>query len=419
MALEFKPPTDLVNAYLQRPSPGQEASAGIQQALQMYAQQKAQQQQVALTQQQRDIEMAKGIGEGGQDFTDAYKQIQASHAQPQTPSLIDRWHAFVGNKQGQPAQSPGMNPQPSPGGVPPPTASTATVSGAPPAIPPQGPPVAQSFLTAEGQLDQPAMSAYKKQHGSKGMADVEKQLALSNTLHTAYDRTQPVPVMTKDEALKAGKVSPNTKIVEPKDTSAKDQKYDNEQNRLEGQAIDRLSKLRGDQSLARTENQRDAAIQAYNTIERVKQEGRMPSQLEYYDILGQMWKARTGASPTDQALKDLDAKTFKGDLGKAYQYFSGKPAGVTTGDVLQNIQDFAADSGLQSDKFHSSYMDSHKLKPSGLEQSRWDPIFNSHRGMSFVDATGYKPKETAAAHQAYADPSKEERYQKWKASQSR
>lgn len=37
MALEFRPPTDLVNAYLQRPSPGQEAQAGIQQAFQTYA----------------------------------------------------------------------------------------------------------------------------------------------------------------------------------------------------------------------------------------------------------------------------------------------------------------------------------------------------------------------------------------------
>lgn len=47
MVLEFRPPEDLVNAYLQRPSPGQEASAGIQQALQLYVQQKALQAQQA------------------------------------------------------------------------------------------------------------------------------------------------------------------------------------------------------------------------------------------------------------------------------------------------------------------------------------------------------------------------------------
>lgn len=54
MVLEFNPPTDLINAYLNRPSPGQIASQGIQQALQSYAAEKDAKQKKALAKQQRD-----------------------------------------------------------------------------------------------------------------------------------------------------------------------------------------------------------------------------------------------------------------------------------------------------------------------------------------------------------------------------
>jgi len=165
-------------------------------------------------------------------------------------------------------------------------------------------------------------------------------------------------------------------------------KHQSEQDRLEQQAKQGLTSVRGDQALQRVEAQRDASIQAYNTIEQLKKENRMPSQIEYYDLLGQMWKARTGASPTDQAVKDLDAKTFKGSLAHATQYFTGKPAGMTTGAILQNIQNFAKQSGLQADKMHGAYMGTRLVKPKNLEDDRWAPLAKEGRGMSFSEATG-------------------------------
>lgn len=402
MALQFRPPDDLVRDYLNRPSPGQEASAGIQQALQQYAQNKKEEENKKYQQQA---------------LTSLDAQRKATEFKAMADYLPEKQVAGVGRAYGLPfpAQTPDPTEQP------PNTGYT-----------PQGQPMSLAQPAQQAPQISDVVLAHIQETGHNPMDhDIPTSKAGLAKYKTGLETKKlekelnappkgPLKTLTKEEALANGEFDPTKELmVEPPDRSAKDQKYTNEQDRLEAQAIDRLSKLRGDQSLARTENQRDAAIQAFNTIDRVKKEGRMPSQLEYYDILGQMWKARTGASPTDQALRDLDAKTFKGDLGKAFQYFSGKPAGVTTGDVLQNIQDFAADSGLQSDKFHSSYMDSHKLKPSGLEQSRWDPILNSHRGTSFVEATGYKPREIAAAHQAYADPGKEERYQAWKAKQGR
>lgn len=166
------------------------------------------------------------------------------------------------------------------------------------------------------------------------------------------------------------------------------QKEQARQDRLEQQALQRFTSVRGDQSIARVESQRDAAISAYNTIAQIKKENRLPSQVEYYDILGQLWKARTGASPTDQSLRDLDAKTFKGDLAKAAQYITGKPAGITTEEILNNIQDFVKQSGLQADRLHEGYMTSRMQKPEGMSQDRWDIISKNERGTSFAKATG-------------------------------
>jgi hypothetical protein len=164
-------------------------------------------------------------------------------------------------------------------------------------------------------------------------------------------------------------------------------KHDQQQDKLEQNARMGLMSMRGDQSLQRIEAQRDASITAYNTINTIKKEGRLPSQVEYYDILGQLWKARTGASPSEQAIHDLDAKTFKGSLAKAAQYFSGKPAGVTTTDILNNIQEFAKTSGMQADELHKAYMASRLVKPKDLDEDRWNPLAQAGRGMSFADAT--------------------------------
>lgn len=181
---------------------------------------------------------------------------------------------------------------------------------------------------------------------------------------------------------------------------------------VEGQSINRLSSLRGDPSLKDAESKRDASITVYNTIADLKKKGEMPSKLVYYDLLGQMWKARTGQAPTDQAIKDLDQKTFKGDLSKAAAYITGKTVSPATGSVLDNIQDFAKDSGLQADEFHASYMKPHLIKPEGLSDKRWQNILQTNRGRSFADATGASatgagssaPNHNAALEWANANP---------------
>lgn len=168
--------------------------------------------------------------------------------------------------------------------------------------------------------------------------------------------------------------------------ASQQEKYSSSQDKLEQNAISKLSSIRGDTSIARIETQRDASISAYNTIDSIKKEGRLPSQIEYYDIIGQLWKARTGAAPTNEAIRDLDAKTWKGSLGKAATYVTGKPMGTTTAEVLDNIQNFAKVSGNQADKLHAGYMQTHLIKPAGLDEERWNNIKKNNRGLSFDEA---------------------------------
>lgn len=193
------------------------------------------------------------------------------------------------------------------------------------------------------------------------------------------------PVVTRATAEAQGSVQHGTHILP--DAAGPGGKADKEYDTLENQVISRIVGIRGDKSLARTEEQRDAAIQAYNTIATVKQEGRLPNQLEYYDIIGQMWKARTGQSPTDQAIRDLDAKTLKGDLGKAYQYFTGNAAPRTTENVMNAIQSFADTSGKQADKLHGGYMRSHLIRPKNMTSDDFDRIVKAHRGLTFEEGT--------------------------------
>jgi hypothetical protein len=88
MALNFNPPKELVDAYLNRPSPGQIAGEGIQNALQLYVRQKALQDETKNRQQQTDILRQKEAREGRQQFYDygdtesLSPEVQASLGKP-------------------------------------------------------------------------------------------------------------------------------------------------------------------------------------------------------------------------------------------------------------------------------------------------------------------------------------------------
>ncbi len=164
-------------------------------------------------------------------------------------------------------------------------------------------------------------------------------------------------------------------------------RQDQQQDKLEQNAKQMVSNLRGDKSLARAEEQRDGAIVAYNRLKEIKASGKEPNPVDYVDVLGQIYKARTGNAPGEQIMKDIRQSTAQGSFGKAFTYVTGQQAPATSRDIANSLMDMAKSMGNQADKFHDGYMKAHLIKPHGLDDERWQPILTTGRGTSFADAT--------------------------------
>lgn len=159
----------------------------------------------------------------------------------------------------------------------------------------------------------------------------------------------------------------------------------NHQDQLENQAIQRLTSVRGDAPMAKIETQRDAAISAYNTLQTADSEKRPLNQIEYLDVLGQLWKARTGAAPTEQVLKEFNIGTMQQKINRLGQFFTGTPNGANTDQVISALKDFVKTTGKSLDQTHDGYFQTHAIKPTGLNQSTWDELSKVHRGNSFQE----------------------------------
>lgn len=172
-------------------------------------------------------------------------------------------------------------------------------------------------------------------------------------------------------------------------------RQDQQQDKLEQNAKQMVANLRGDKSLARTEEQRDGAIVAYNRLKEIQASGQTPNPVDYADILGQIYKARTGTAPGEQIMNDIRQSTAKGSLDKAYTYITGQQSPATTQDITNSLTNMAKSMGQQADKLHAGYMNSHLIKPAGLDDDRWQPIATTGRGTSFADATKQNAQSTS------------------------
>lgn len=180
-------------------------------------------------------------------------------------------------------------------------------------------------------------------------------------------------------------------------------RQDQQQDKLEQNAKQMVSNLRGDKSLARTEEQRDAAAVAYNRLSEIQKSGKEPNPVDYADILGQIYKARTGTAPGEQIMRDIQQHTAAGSLGKAYTAITGQQAPATTKSITDSLKNMAESMGKQADQFHDGYMKAHLIKPMGLDDERWQPILQTGRGLSFGEAT--KLHQAAAGQSTGNSPS--------------
>lgn len=164
------------------------------------------------------------------------------------------------------------------------------------------------------------------------------------------------------------------------------EKNDQFANRAVNQAITRLSSVRGDPSVARAETQRDAAATVVNRINDVQKSGQGLNPFDYADMLGQLYKARTGASPGEQIMKDIRQPVASAQFNKAWTYLSGKQAPGTSADITASLKDAADSMGKQADQFHEGYMKPHIIKPAGVTDEQWQPIAAIGRGNSYADS---------------------------------
>lgn len=165
----------------------------------------------------------------------------------------------------------------------------------------------------------------------------------------------------------------------------------NERDRLWNQATQSLNSVRGDKSLVQAETMRDGAISALQAINHIQSEGRAPNKFEYVDLLGQLWKARTGASLTNEELKNMDAKTMQATLGPVATYFSGDPKAATSPQATNALKNFVIQSGKTADQLHDQYMQTRGINAAGSRLKEefpedYDRLTKMSRGMSFADA---------------------------------
>lgn len=364
MALEFRPPEDLINAYLNRPSPGQIASQGIQQALQTYAQMKDAQQKEALAKQSKD--------------TATFTAMAPYTPEAQIPDL---------------AKQHGLN-IPSAGSTPPVvstgTAVTPNEMAAQQSLPSEHPAGVPDVSQPPSLIDRWNQMMGGKPTSKAGLAKYKTGL---ETQKLEQDLAKPGkgPLVPKTHAqlLAQGSYDPTKEVaMEPAaprlDIGTKESQ---QQDKLEEQYRKSFQQIRGDPALKRTEEQRDAAAIVYNRIKEVKDHGQVLNPIDYVDALGQIYKARTGSAPTNEVLQQARQATAKGNFGKAFTFVTGEQAPATTQDIMNSLQDMALSMGNQADKFHDGYMRSRMKPPKGLAHDRVDNV-HAERGMSFSEATG-------------------------------
>lgn len=165
----------------------------------------------------------------------------------------------------------------------------------------------------------------------------------------------------------------------------------NERDRMWNQAVQTINSVRGDKPLVDSETARNGAISAYNLINQIQSEGRAPNQTEYYDLLGQIWKARNSSAVTNEELQHMDPQTYQSKLGPFATFFTGDPKAIATPAVTTALKNLVIQSGITADQIHDSYMQNRGVNAAATRMQQLYPedaarLSKMARGLSFADA---------------------------------
>lgn len=215
--------------------------------------------------------------------------------------------------------------------------------------------------------------------------------ATADMVMKAYLANKQEPVVTRSQAEAQGGVSHGTHIL-PDANNLPDKK---EQDTYWRDAVRGLQSIRGDTALKDIETQRNAATQAYNRLKDIELTGKAPNPIDYVDILGQVYKARTGTAPTQEVLKEAKQVTGQAQFGKYWTYFSGQQMPGTSKDIASSLKDMVSHMGLQADELHDGYMQVHgsQVFNPNMSEENVKKLSKLSRGKSFADSTGIKAED--------------------------
>jgi len=212
------------------------------------------------------------------------------------------------------------------------------------------------------------------------------------------DTMRPENVYTNNNGVitPVGQVPKGSKFVSEHDPSAiSDKDKQKEQDLYWRDAVSGLRGIRGDTAMKDIETQRNAAIVAYNRLKSLEVSGEGLNPIDYVDILGQIYKARTGTAPTQEVLKEAKQVTATGQFGKYWTYLTGEQMPATSQGIAGSLKNMVAHMGLQSDELHDGYMQVHgpEVFNPNMSPENVKKLSKLSRGKSFAEATGAKPED--------------------------
>jgi len=327
MALQFNPPQDLINSYMNRPSPGEQASNSISQALQSYIQMKTQQQQMASLEAARKAAEFKAVADYVPEDQIAGLaknygiNIPTAGAVPPTPST-----GTVPSPQANPmavtpveqgAQQSMMDQHP--GGVP------DAASGVSPLV------QAHAAATGHNPLGIPVPTS------KAGLAKYKTNLETQKLVKDLEKPDKgPLDTVTKEQALASGKFDPTKQVVmEPPaprlDLGTKQDQFDQKEwDKIVKDTNPLTASSRSTLGMASKANfQADRALVTLSKPVVTNQEAG--------NVMADIAAIYQTGSPTQYGMSHQEYSTLYGKIQGALQTVTGKPQDALPDAIKQRL----------------------------------------------------------------------------------
>lgn len=161
-----------------------------------------------------------------------------------------------------------------------------------------------------------------------------------------------------------------------------------DQNAAFEKAKTAITSSRGDPALGDISKQQTAIGLGYRTLADVRAGKMTLTPAIWTDVMGQLWKGRTGGVPPEQVMKHLEqgnvVEAFRDTLNKLSGYELKQD--VQPKVVIDNMLDFLDNSGKDVDERFQGLMASHLVKDDALPDDKYKELVDAVNKRTF---TGY------------------------------